>query len=70
MMGLGMGELLIVLVIVLLVFGATKLPQIGEALGKSIKNFRRASSGQDEIEVAPKQREIGGEVKDAETKQG
>ena len=69
MMGLGMGELLIVLVIVLLVFGATKLPQIGEALGKSIKNFRRASSGQDEIEVAPKQREIGGEVKDAETKQ-
>ena len=69
-MGLGMGELLIVLVIVLLVFGATKLPQIGEALGKSIKNFRRASSGQDEIEVAPKQREIGGEVKDAETKQG
>lgn len=48
----GMGELLIILLIVLLIFGAGKLPQIGEALGRSIKNFKRSSSGNDEIEVS------------------
>lgn len=47
----GMGELLIILVIVMLIFGAGKLPGIGEALGRSIKNFKRSSSGEDEIEV-------------------
>ena len=53
-MGLGMGELLIILVIVIVVFGAGKLPQVGDALGRSIKNFKRASAGQDEIDVSPK----------------
>lgn len=48
----GMGELLIILVIVLLVFGAGKLPAIGDSLGRSIKNFRRAAGGENEIEVA------------------
>jgi sec-independent protein translocase protein TatA len=47
----GMGELLIILVIVMLIFGAGKLPAIGEALGRSIKNFKRGSNGDDEIEV-------------------
>jgi sec-independent protein translocase protein TatA len=47
----GMGELLIILVIVMLIFGAGKLPGIGEALGRSIKNFKRSSNGEDEIEV-------------------
>lgn len=53
-MGLGFGELIILLIIVLLVFGAGKLPQIGDALGKSIKNFKRAQSGKDELDVTPK----------------
>ena len=44
----GMGELIIILLIVLVVFGASKLPQIGDALGRSIKNFKRASAGEDE----------------------
>ncbi|MEO6954975.1 MAG: twin-arginine translocase TatA/TatE family subunit [Polyangia bacterium] len=57
-MGLGMGELLIILVIVIVIFGAGKLPQIGDALGRSIKNFKRASAGKDEIEVSPKSPEI------------
>jgi sec-independent protein translocase protein TatA len=57
-MGLGFGELIILLIIVLLVFGAGKLPQIGDALGKSIKNFKRASTAHDEIEVSPKKPEI------------
>ena len=47
----GMGELLIILLIVLLIFGAGKLPAIGDALGRTIKNFKRASKGEDEIEV-------------------
>ena len=40
----GMGELIIILLIVLVVFGANKLPGIGDALGRSIKNFKRASN--------------------------
>ena len=47
----GMGELIVILLIVMVVFGANKLPGIGDALGRSIKNFKRASSGEDEIEV-------------------
>ena len=40
----GMGELIVILLIVLVVFGANKLPGIGEALGRSIKNFKKASN--------------------------
>ncbi|HUS66833.1 MAG TPA: twin-arginine translocase TatA/TatE family subunit [Kofleriaceae bacterium] len=54
----GMGELLIILVIVLLIFGAGKLPAIGDALGRSIKNFKRSAAGDNEIEVS-KTREVG-----------
>lgn len=58
MFGLGFGELLVLLVIVLLVFGAGKLPQIGDAFGRAIKNFKRAADGRDEIDVSPKKKEI------------
>lgn len=44
----GIPELLLVLLIVLLVFGATRLPQIGDALGKAIRNFRKGASGEGE----------------------
>ena len=54
MFGFGMPELIVILVIVLVVFGAGKLPEIGGALGKSIRNFKRASDGKDEIEITPK----------------
>ena len=50
----GMGELLIILLIVLVIFGANKLPQIGDALGRSIRNFKRATNGDEEIEVSKK----------------
>lgn len=53
---MGLGELVLILLIVLVVFGAGKLPQIGDALGKGIRNFKRSTSGQDEIDVTPKQR--------------
>lgn len=51
------GELVIILLIVLLVFGAGKLPQIGDALGRSIRNFKRATEG-NEIDVTPRRDEI------------
>jgi len=40
--GLGMGELVMILLIVTVVFGATKLPQLGDGLGKAIRNFKRS----------------------------
>ncbi len=61
---LGTTELLIILVIALVVFGAGKLPGIGDALGRSIKNFKRASAGNDEIEVSPKP---AGQITDVKT---
>lgn len=54
MFGIGMPELIVILVIVLVVFGAGRLPEIGSALGKSIKNFKSASDGKDEIVIKPK----------------
>tara|TARA_Y100000031_G_C8014398_1_gene289599 strand:+ start:320 stop:532 length:213 start_codon:yes stop_codon:yes gene_type:complete len=39
----GMGELFIILIMILIIFGAGKLPQIGDALGKGIKNFKSAT---------------------------
>ncbi len=58
--GMGFGELMLVLVIVVVVFGAKKLPQLGDGLGKAIKNFKRAVNTHDEIEVSPtKKSELG-----------
>ncbi len=50
--GLGVGELAIILVIVLIIFGAGKLPEIGEGLGRGIRNFRSSVKNQ-EIDVTP-----------------
>jgi sec-independent protein translocase protein TatA len=46
-MNLGMGELLVILAITLIIFGGGKLPAIGDALGRSIKNFKKAAAGED-----------------------
>jgi sec-independent protein translocase protein TatA len=48
--GIGMQELLVILVIVLIIFCANKLPQIGEGLGKGIRNFKRATKEKDREE--------------------
>ena len=56
-MRMGFGEILIVLVVVLLVFGANKIPQLGDALGKGIRNFRKSSREDDAIDVTPERRE-------------
>jgi sec-independent protein translocase protein TatA len=57
MFGIGMPELLVILVIVLVIFGANKLPQIGEGLGKGIRNFKKSTKEVDEIDVTPKKGE-------------
>jgi len=44
---LGSGELLIVLVVVLVLFGGTKLPQLGASLGQAIRNFKRGFGGEE-----------------------
>lgn len=54
MFGLGIGELLVILVIVMIVFGAGKLPEIGEGLGRGIRNFRKSIKAPDEIDITPK----------------
>ncbi len=46
-------HLILVLLIVLLIFGPGKLPQIGAGLGKSIRDFKKALQGKDEIELKP-----------------
>lgn len=51
--GLGIWELLIILFIVLIIFGAGKLPEIGAGLGKGIGNFRKATQESKEIDVTP-----------------
>ena len=63
-MGLGASELLIILAIVLVVFGASKLPQLGDGLGRAIKNFKRAASGQDELDVSKKSEIEAGKAED------
>jgi sec-independent protein translocase protein TatA len=44
MFGLGMMELLVILAIVLVIFGASRLPMLGEGLGKAIKGFKKGIS--------------------------
>lgn len=53
MFGIGMPEMLVILVIVFIVFGAGKLPEIGGAIGRGIKNFKKATQEPDEIDVTP-----------------
>ena len=58
MMGLGITELLIILVIILIIFGAGKLPELGDGIGRGIKNFRKAVKPE-EIDVTPRPGEKG-----------
>jgi sec-independent protein translocase protein TatA len=52
MFGLGVPELIIILVIIFVIFGAGKLPEIGGAIGKGIKSFKKATKDADAIDVA------------------
>jgi len=62
MFGIGMPELLVIMVIVLIIFGAGKLPEIGGAIGKGIKNFKKSVREGDEIDVTPDNKKIDPKV--------
>ncbi len=55
MFGLGMPELIVILIIVLVIFGASRLPQLGEGLGKAIKGFKKGISGDGQDETGKKE---------------
>jgi len=64
---LGTQDLLIGLAIVVVLFGAKKLPELAKGIGESIRNFKKGMSEPDEIDVTPKK--VESEKKEAEKKE-
>lgn len=58
MFGLGATELLIILAIVVLLFGARRLPELGSGLGKALRGFKEGATGKDAIDVTPPKEEV------------
>ena len=63
MFGIGMPELIIILIIILIIFGAGKLPEIGSGIGKGIKNFKKATHENPEELAPPEQKDNNAEGK-------
>jgi sec-independent protein translocase protein TatA len=69
MFGLGMQELVIILIIVLVLFGAKRLPDLASGMGKAIRNFKKATTEPDEIDITPK-KNVEAESKKEEEEKG
>lgn len=65
MFGLGTQEIILILVVAVVIFGVGKLPQIGDSMGKAIRNFKNAAKDDDAIDITPKK---DGEDKDSQNK--
>jgi sec-independent protein translocase protein TatA len=66
MMGIGFPELMIILVIIMIIFGAGKLPEIGSAFGNSIRNFKKSMKDAENEELPEGEGSITGEVTEGE----
>ena len=75
MPNIGVSELVVILLILMLVFGASRLPALGESLGKTIRSFKRGIGQDEKIEVSSTQQakrvpssaeSVGHEISDAE----
>jgi sec-independent protein translocase protein TatA len=62
-MGLGMGELIVVFLIILLVFGAGRIPQIARDLGSGIREFKKSMEGIEDEEVKPAKKSVSKKTK-------
>ena len=58
MCGIGTWELLVVLAIVVLLFGAARLPQLGKALGETVRNFKKGVGGPEKVSEAKRQESL------------
>jgi sec-independent protein translocase protein TatA len=58
----GWMELMLILIIVLIIFGAGKIPQLGEGLGKAIKGFKKSVAEADALDVTPNEQGEGGQA--------
>lgn len=57
MFGIGMPELIIIFAIIMIIFGANRIPQMAEGIGKGIRNFKKGINEKDQIDVTPKKAE-------------
>lgn len=70
MFGLGTQELIIILIIIIVLFGATRLPQIGSGIGQAIRNFKKSVREGDEIDVTPDKETKGKSKEKIEKEEG
>ncbi len=69
--GLGVPELIIILIVVLIIFGPKNLPKLGETIGKTVKNFRNESEKSEaNVDFAEKPAEAAAPVSDSDQKPG